>query len=199
MPTSSPMNMSERNPSTLIFTAVKVCKTTIATELAKEAGTSEVKLLEQYEEFSSVFSEEEAHCFPPLRPCNHAINLNDSFVLKVGKVYPLTPKEQKATEDFLEENLQLGTIRPSNSPKQHSSSSLTRKMPPMPFNLAKTIDMSTVILSRTHTLSLSSRTSLIRLKMPRSLPNLTFNGVQQHSYSRWRPMESGLHHPQRTV
>ena len=47
------------------FTAVKVCKTTIATELAREAGMSEVKLPEQYEEFSSVFSEEEAHHFPP--------------------------------------------------------------------------------------------------------------------------------------
>ena len=102
------------------FTAVKVCKTTITTELAKEVGTSEVKLPEQYEEFSSVFSEEEAHRFPPPRPCNHAINLNDSFIPKVGKVYPLTPKEQKATEDFLEENLWLGRICPSNSPQAAS-------------------------------------------------------------------------------
>ena len=87
------------------FTAVSVNKTTIATELTREAGMTEVKLPERYEEFSSVFSEEEAHHFPPSRPYNHAINLNDSFVPKVGKIYPLTPKEQKATEDFLEENL----------------------------------------------------------------------------------------------
>ena len=53
-----------------IFTAVKVCKTTITTELAKEAGTSEVRLPEQYQEFSSVFSEEEAHCFPLSRSCD---------------------------------------------------------------------------------------------------------------------------------
>ena len=63
------------------FTTVRVCKTTIATELTKEVGTSEVKLPEQYEEFS-VFSEEEAHHFPPSRPYDHTINLNDSFVLK---------------------------------------------------------------------------------------------------------------------
>ena len=101
------------------FSAVKVCKTTIATELAKEAGTLEVKLPEWYQEFSSVFSEE-AHCFPPSRSCDHTINLDDSFVPKVGKIYPLTPKEQKATEVFLEENLQLGRICPSKSPQATS-------------------------------------------------------------------------------
>ena len=79
-----------------------------------------VKLPEKYNEFSSVFSEEEAHSFPPSQPYDHAINLNDSFVPKVGKIYPLTPKEQKATEDFLEENLQLGRIHPSNSPQAAS-------------------------------------------------------------------------------
>ena len=47
------------------FTAVSVNKTTIATELAREAGMTEVKLPERYEEFISVFSEEEAHRFPP--------------------------------------------------------------------------------------------------------------------------------------
>ena len=87
------------------FTAVSVNKTTIATELAREAGMTEVKLPERYKEFSSVFSKEEAHHFPPSRPYNHTINLDHSFVPKVGKIYPLTLKEQKATEDFLEENL----------------------------------------------------------------------------------------------
>ena len=102
------------------FTTVSVNKTTIATELAREAGMMEVELPERYEEFSSVFSEEEAHRFPPSRPYDHAINLDDSFIPKVGKIYPLAPKEQKATEDFLEENLRLGRIRPSNSPQAAS-------------------------------------------------------------------------------
>ena len=47
------------------FTVVQVHKTTIATELAREAGMLEVKLPERYKEFSSVFSKEEAHHFPP--------------------------------------------------------------------------------------------------------------------------------------
>ena len=102
------------------FTAVKVCNTTITTELTREAGISEVKLPKEYKEFTSVFSEEEAHQFPPARSCNHTINLDDSFIPEVGKIYPLTPKEQKTTEDFLEENLQLGRIHPSNSPQAAS-------------------------------------------------------------------------------
>ena len=75
------------------FTAVKVCKTTITTELTKEAGASEVRLLDRYQEYSSVFLEEEAHHFPPSRIYDHPINLSNSFIPKVGKVYPLTPRE----------------------------------------------------------------------------------------------------------
>ena len=67
-----------------------------------------------------VFLEEEAHWFPPSQACNHEIKLDESFVPKVGKVFPLTPQEQKATEDFLEENLKLGRIRPSSSPQASS-------------------------------------------------------------------------------
>ena len=81
---------------------------------------TEVKLPERYEELSSIFSEEEAHRFPPPWPCDHAINLDDSFIPKVVKIYPLTLKEQKAMKDFLEENLQLGRIWPSNSPQAAS-------------------------------------------------------------------------------
>ena len=95
-------------------------KTTVATELAKASTQTETTLPERYKEYASVFSEEETHQFPPSRTCDHEINLDDSFIPKVGKVFPLTPREQKATEDFLEENLWLGRIRPSNSPQASS-------------------------------------------------------------------------------
>lgn len=57
---------------------------------------------------------------PPSQPYDHPIELYPSFVLKVGKVYSLTLWEQKSTEDFLEENLKSGMIRPSNSPQTSS-------------------------------------------------------------------------------
>ena len=54
---------------------------------------------------------------PPSQPYDHEINLDDTFTPKIGKVYPLSPDERKATEDFLDENLASGKIRPSNSPQ----------------------------------------------------------------------------------
>ena len=42
---------------------------------------------------------------------------DETFVPKIGKIYLLSLDEKKATEDFLEENLALGKICPSNSPQ----------------------------------------------------------------------------------
>ena len=53
---------------------------------------------------------------PPSRPYDHPILLDETFVLKIGKVHPLSPDEQKATNDFIKENLKTGKIRPSSSP-----------------------------------------------------------------------------------
>ena len=52
---------------------------------------------------------------PPSWPYDHPILLDESFIPKISKVYPLSPDEQKATDDFIEENLQTGKIRPSSS------------------------------------------------------------------------------------
>ena len=71
----------------------------------------------EYSSFASVFSKEATDHVPPSRPYDHEINLDDAFTPKIGKVYPLSPDERKATEDFLDENLASGKIRPSNSPQ----------------------------------------------------------------------------------
>ena len=57
------------------------------------------------------------HGYDTSRPYDHEINLDNSFTPKIGKVYPLSPKERKATEDFLQENLDCRKIHPSNSPQ----------------------------------------------------------------------------------
>ena len=36
---------------------------------------------------------------------------------KIGKIYPLSPDEKKATKDFLDDNLATGKIHPFNSPQ----------------------------------------------------------------------------------
>ena len=96
-----------------------IAKLTTATELAAAAEKSKPKatLPTEYSSFASVFSKEATDHVPPSRPYDHEINLDDAFTPKIGKVYPLSPDERKATEDFLDENLSSGKIRPSNSPQ----------------------------------------------------------------------------------
>ena len=52
---------------------------TISTRLAQEAHQyqQEVKIPEEYQRHSKVFSEEESHRFPPSRPWDHAIELKE--------------------------------------------------------------------------------------------------------------------------
>ena len=96
-----------------------IAKLTTATELAAAAEKSKPKptLPPEYSSFASVFFKEATDHIPLSRPYDHEINLDDAFTPKIGKVYPLSPDERKATEDSLDKNLASGKIRPSNSPQ----------------------------------------------------------------------------------
>ena len=96
-----------------------IARLTTATELAiaTEKAKPKLTLPPEYASFASVFLKEATDHIPPSRPYDHEINLDESFKPKIGKVYSLSPEEQKATEDFLDENLKTGKICPSNSPQ----------------------------------------------------------------------------------
>jgi hypothetical protein len=102
--------------STLISRLTTATNLAIETEKAKP----KVTLPSEYSQFASVFSEAASAHLPPSRPYDHTINLDETFIPKIGKIYPLSPDEQRATEDFLEENLCSGKIRPSKSPQASS-------------------------------------------------------------------------------
>ena len=99
---------------------IVIAKTSITSKIAQKVEERMVLLPERYKEFAQVFSEEASQKMPPSRPYDHPILLDDSFVPKIGKIYPLSPNEQKATDDFIEENLKNGKIRPSTSPQASS-------------------------------------------------------------------------------
>src|ERR1700689_1014624 len=67
-------------------------------------------------EFPEVFSQEEFDQLPERRPWDHAIELTPGLKPPPCKVYPLNASEQKALDEFLEENLRSGRIRSSKSP-----------------------------------------------------------------------------------
>ena len=95
---------------------------THATELAIQASKKEKILWSkhvptEYHSYNKVFSEEQAMRFPASRPWDHAIELlPDASHALDCKVYLLTPKEQEALNQFLEEHLKKGYICRSNSP-----------------------------------------------------------------------------------
>ena len=47
----------------------------------------------------------------------YAINMKEGFVLKKGKMYPLSREERKEVHEFISEQLGKGYIRPLKSPQ----------------------------------------------------------------------------------
>jgi len=98
-------------------------KTSISQTLEHRLGSEgrEKKTLEQmvpepFLKYRKVFEKAASERFPESKPWDHAIDLKPDFVSKDCKIYPLTPKEQLKLDEFLDENLKKGYIRPSRSP-----------------------------------------------------------------------------------
>ena len=64
-----------------------------------------------------VFDKKESQRLPMRREWDHAIDLKEGFKPQNPKIYPLSPKEQKELDEFLEEQLSKGYIKPSKSPQ----------------------------------------------------------------------------------
>ena len=97
-------------------------KENMATELVikenekKAELTNEELIPEDLHEFLDVFDENKANRFPESNVWDHKIGMKEGFEPKSFKSYNLTPEEQKELDKFLNENLEKGYIRPSQSP-----------------------------------------------------------------------------------
>ncbi|KAG1926575.1 retrotransposable element [Pimephales promelas] len=69
-----------------------------------------------YHDLAKVFSKTKAMQLPPHRPWDCSINLLPNAMPPKSKVYPLSRKETQAMEEYIEEALSSGFIRPSTSP-----------------------------------------------------------------------------------
>ena len=150
-----------------------VAKTSISGKLAQKAEVVEVTLPEEYLEFAEVFSEEAFQKMPPRWAYDHPIELDKTFKPRVGKVYPLSPDEQKATDDFVKETSGMEKYHLPCPPKHPLSSMLERRT--KESDHAKTTDMSTSTPSKTHTPFPSFLTSSTRSKMPDCSRSSTFD------------------------
>jgi Retroviral aspartyl protease len=70
---------------------------------------------EVYHEFADVFSKQKANTLPPHRDCDLKINIEEGAKLSAGPIYLLSEFELKTFQEFIDEDLKTGFIRPSNS------------------------------------------------------------------------------------
>ena len=71
---------------------------------------------EERVDYKDVFDKKAADRFPESRSYDHAIDLEEDFVPKDCKVYPLSLSKQEKLDEFINENLEKGYIHPSKSP-----------------------------------------------------------------------------------
>ena len=71
---------------------------------------------ERYLKYQKVFEQEASERLPEHGKWDHAIDLDLNFAPQDCKIYLKNPIEQTIQDEFLEENLRKGYIRPSKSP-----------------------------------------------------------------------------------
>jgi hypothetical protein len=96
---------------------------TKSTQLVLEATkgqkdkTFEELVPERYRKFQDIFEPTAFDELPARKPWDHAINLKPDAPDHLDcKLYPMPPEERRKLDEFLEENLRTGRIRPSKSP-----------------------------------------------------------------------------------
>ena len=83
----------------------------------KEQKTWKEQVPDYLHDFADVFTKEDFDELPPHRPWDHAIELLPGTTERLDcKIYQLSVDEQTQLDEFLEENLSTGRIRPSKSP-----------------------------------------------------------------------------------
>ncbi len=95
---------------------LQICTTSIESPVEKQS----VDIPSCYAPFSDVFCPKQASKLPPYRPWDCAIDLLPGEPVPRGRIYPLSIPEQKAMEEYIEEALQQGYVRPSTSPAASS-------------------------------------------------------------------------------
>ena len=113
---------------------------TISTRLVQEAHQyqQEVKIPEEYQQHSKVFSEEESYRLPPPRPWDHTIDLKEGAPEAFNcKIIPMTMEEDEALKKFIKEQSEKGYIQKSKSPYASAFFFIKKKDGKLPHNDAE--------------------------------------------------------------
>ena len=67
-----------------------------------------------------VFGKVESERIPTRKIWDHAIDLKETFKPQKGRIYPLSKNEREEVQNFINDQLRKGYIRPSKSPQTSS-------------------------------------------------------------------------------
>jgi len=84
--------------------------------ISREPCKNTIEIPHEYSRYKKLFSEELETGLPEHSQWDHEITLRPGTTPKLHKAYPLNEKNRKVLEEYLEENLRKGYIRPSKSP-----------------------------------------------------------------------------------
>ena len=82
----------------------------------KTSSLSSAMVPKEYKQFTELFSKESADLLPTHKPWDHQIPIQTGKVPPFGPIYKLSPDEDRALREYIDEMLQKGFIRPSTSP-----------------------------------------------------------------------------------
>jgi len=82
-----------------------------------ELRTIDEMVPQRFHKYLKVFKKKESERMPMRKAWDHAIDLREGFVLKKGKIYPLSRIEREEVQEFIKDQLRKEYIRPSKSPQ----------------------------------------------------------------------------------
>jgi len=86
-------------------------------EAAKSEAEARKLVPEKFHKWIKVFGKKQLERMPIRKLWDHAIDVKEGFMLRKGKVYPLSREEREEVREFVKEQLWKGYIWPSKSPQ----------------------------------------------------------------------------------
>ena len=84
-------------------------------EVAKSEAEARKLVPEKFHRWIKVFGKKQLERMPTRKLWDHVIDVKKGFILRKGKVYPLSREEREEVREFVKEQLWKGYIRPSKS------------------------------------------------------------------------------------
>ena len=86
-------------------------------EIEEDYRKIEEIVLEKFLKWKKVFGKVKSKRMPMRKICDHAIDLKEMFAPQKRRIYPLSKDERKEVQNFVEDQLRKGYIRPTKFPQ----------------------------------------------------------------------------------